>query len=51
MPRAVTWSSEAKVLETVPVGDRTAKMEDALGASYEQLKRTKGFHRRLSARR
>jgi tetratricopeptide (TPR) repeat protein len=32
---------EAKVIETVPVGDRTARMEDALGASYEQLKRTK----------
>jgi tetratricopeptide (TPR) repeat protein len=32
---------EAKVLETVPVGDRTAKMENALGASYEQLKRPK----------
>jgi Flp pilus assembly protein TadD len=32
-------AQEAKVLETVPVGDRTARMEDALGASYEQLKR------------
>ncbi|MFY9855412.1 MAG: tetratricopeptide repeat protein [Terracidiphilus sp.] len=34
-------AQEAKVLETVPVGDRTARMEDALGASYEQLKRPK----------
>ena len=34
-------AQEAKVLETVPVGDRTVRMEDALGASYEQLKRTK----------
>jgi tetratricopeptide (TPR) repeat protein len=31
----------AKVIETVPVADRTAKMEDALGAAYEQLKRSK----------
>jgi tetratricopeptide (TPR) repeat protein len=30
-----------KAIETVPADDRTAKMEDALGASYEQLKRTK----------
>jgi tetratricopeptide (TPR) repeat protein len=34
-------AQEAKVLETVPVGDRTVRMEDALGASYEQLKRPK----------
>jgi len=32
---------EAKVIETVPAADRTAKMEDVLGAAYEQLKRTK----------
>jgi tetratricopeptide (TPR) repeat protein len=32
---------EVKVIETVPVADRTPKMEDALGAAYEQLKRTK----------
>jgi tetratricopeptide (TPR) repeat protein len=32
---------EAKVIEAVPVGDRTAKMEDALGAAYEQLKQNK----------
>jgi len=31
----------AKVLEEVPVTDRTAKMEDALGAAYDQLKRPK----------
>ena len=31
----------AKVIEAVPVADRTAKMEDALGAAYEQLKRPK----------
>jgi tetratricopeptide (TPR) repeat protein len=31
----------AKVIEAVPVADRTAKMEAALGASYDQLKRTK----------
>ncbi len=31
----------AKVIESVPVTDRTAKMEDALGAAYEQLKRAK----------
>ncbi len=30
-----------KVIESVPVTDRTAKMEDALGAAYEQLKRAK----------
>jgi tetratricopeptide (TPR) repeat protein len=34
-------AQEAKVLEAVPVNDRTARMEDALGASYEQLKRPK----------
>jgi tetratricopeptide (TPR) repeat protein len=32
---------EAKAIETVPVADRTARMEDALGAAYEQLKRIK----------
>ena len=32
---------EAKVLEDVPVTDRTPKMEDALGAAYTQLKRSK----------
>jgi tetratricopeptide (TPR) repeat protein len=31
----------AKVIESVPAGDRTSKMEDALGAAYQQLKRTK----------
>jgi tetratricopeptide (TPR) repeat protein len=31
----------AKAIEAVPVADRTAKMEDALGSAYEQLKRTK----------
>jgi tetratricopeptide (TPR) repeat protein len=31
----------AKVIEAVPVADRTAKMEEALGSTYEQLKRTK----------
>jgi tetratricopeptide (TPR) repeat protein len=31
----------AKVIETVPVSDRSPKMEFALGAAYEQLKRTK----------
>ena len=31
----------AKVIESVPEADRTAKMEDALGAAYEQLKRSK----------
>ena len=31
----------AKVIETVPVADRTPRMEDALGSTYEQLKRTK----------
>ena len=31
----------AKAIETVPVADRTAKMEDVLGSTYEQLKRTK----------
>jgi tetratricopeptide (TPR) repeat protein len=30
-----------KVLEAVPVSDRTPKMEFALGASYDQLKQTK----------
>jgi len=32
---------EIKVLEDVPVADRTAKMEAALGAAYEQLKQAK----------
>jgi tetratricopeptide (TPR) repeat protein len=31
----------AKAIETVPAGDRTAKMEDTLGSVYEQMKRTK----------
>jgi len=31
----------AKVIESVPVADRTSKMEDALGAAYQQLKRPK----------
>jgi tetratricopeptide (TPR) repeat protein len=31
----------AKAIEAVPVADRTAKMEFALGAAYDQLKRTK----------
>jgi tetratricopeptide (TPR) repeat protein len=31
----------AKAIETVPVADRTAKMEDVLGSTYEQLKRNK----------
>jgi tetratricopeptide (TPR) repeat protein len=31
----------AKVIESVPAGDRTSKMEDALGAAYQQLKRPK----------
>ena len=31
----------AKVIEAVPVADRTAKMEVALGASYDQMKKTK----------
>jgi tetratricopeptide (TPR) repeat protein len=31
----------AKAIETVPVDDRTAKMEDVLGSTYEQLKRSK----------
>ena len=39
----------AKVIEAVSVVDRTSKMEDALGAAYEQLKRTKdsiaAYHR------
>ncbi len=30
-----------KIIEAVPVTDRTPKMEFALGASYDQLKRTK----------
>ncbi len=34
-------AQEAKVLEAVPVDSRTARMEDALGTSYEQLKRPK----------
>ncbi len=32
---------EAKAIETVPVDDRTPKMEDTLGAAYVQLKRGK----------
>ena len=31
----------ARVIEAVPVNDRTAKMEFALGAAYDQLKRPK----------
>ena len=31
----------AKVIEAVPVSDRTSKMEFALGAAYDQLKRPK----------
>ncbi len=31
----------AKVIEAVPVTDRTAKMENALGGTYEQLKKFK----------
>ncbi|HEY3706621.1 MAG TPA: tetratricopeptide repeat protein [Terracidiphilus sp.] len=31
----------AKVIEAVPVNDRTARMEFTLGATYDQLKRTK----------
>jgi tetratricopeptide (TPR) repeat protein len=31
----------AKAIEAVPVADRTAKMEDALGGAYEQLKKPK----------
>ena len=31
----------AKAIETVPEADRTAKMEGALGSTYEQLKRKK----------
>lgn len=34
-------AQEAKVIEAVSVGDRTAKMEDVLGSAYEQLKRIK----------
>ncbi|MGD0938891.1 MAG: tetratricopeptide repeat protein [Terracidiphilus sp.] len=33
--------SEARVIESVPVDHRSSKMEDTLGAAYEQLKRTK----------
>jgi tetratricopeptide (TPR) repeat protein len=32
---------ETKVIEAVPADDRTPRMEAALGAAYEQLKRTK----------
>jgi tetratricopeptide (TPR) repeat protein len=31
----------AKAIETVPAANRTARMEDALGSTYEQLKKTK----------
>ena len=31
----------AKVIETVPAADRTARMENALGSTYEQLKKPK----------
>jgi tetratricopeptide (TPR) repeat protein len=32
---------EVKVIEAVPAASRTARMEDALGAAYEQLKQTR----------
>ncbi len=35
------YDHAAKVIEAVAVADRTAKMEAALGAAYDQLKRTK----------
>jgi tetratricopeptide (TPR) repeat protein len=34
-------AQEAKVIEAVPAVSRTARMEDALGAAYEQLKQPK----------
>jgi tetratricopeptide (TPR) repeat protein len=34
-------ANAAKAIETVPEADRTAKMEDALGTTYEQLKQPK----------
>jgi tetratricopeptide (TPR) repeat protein len=33
--------NEIKELESIPAGERSAKMEDALGAAYEQLKQPK----------
>jgi len=33
--------SAVKLIEAVPVDDRSPKMEDALGAAYQQLKRSK----------
>lgn len=35
------FASAAKAIEAVPVDSRTAKMENALGAAYDQLKRPK----------
>jgi len=32
---------EIKLIEAIPVADRTAKMEDVLGSAYEEAKRTK----------
>ena len=34
-------AQEVKVIEAVPAASRTARMEDALGAAYEQLKQTR----------
>jgi tetratricopeptide (TPR) repeat protein len=36
-----SFDQAAKVLEAVPENDRTARMEFTLGATYDQLKRTK----------
>ncbi len=35
------FAQVAKVIEAIPVDDRTAKMENVLGAAYEQLKQAK----------
>jgi len=35
------FAQAVKVMEAVPVADRTVKMEDALGAAYEELKQAK----------
>jgi tetratricopeptide (TPR) repeat protein len=35
------FAQAVKVMEAVPVADRTAKMEGALGAAYEELKQAK----------
>ena len=40
-PKAATSQHAAKVIEAVPVDDRTAKMEFTLGAAYDQLKQPK----------